>query len=73
MFDWDFIWAGLLGGTVVAVTQAIIEGIRFFGGFQQRTFIGLIINLVVSAISGIVALAIVSATGLLDGSKDIKI
>jgi len=73
MFDWDFIWAGLIAGTVVTVTQAVIEGIRFFGGFQDRTFIGLIINLIVSAIAGMLALLIVSSSGLLDNSKNIKI
>lgn len=69
----NFLWAGLLGGGIVMITQAIIEGIRIFGGFGNRTLVGLIVNLLVSGISGIIALSVVDAVGLLDNDKNIKI
>lgn len=63
---WDYALAGVLTGTTVMVTQGLLEGMFRFGLGGNSMIVRLIINLVVSGLSGFVAILLVDATGLLD-------
>ncbi len=61
---WEYFGASLITGVTVVIMQGIFESIFLnFGG--ESMLLRLILNLLVSAGSGFVAIMLVAATGLL--------
>jgi hypothetical protein len=63
---WDWLLAGVITGATVSIMQGILQGVFMAGFFGDSMLVRLIVNLLVSGASGVVAILLVDATGLLD-------
>lgn len=63
---WDWLFAGVITGATVSIMQGILQGVFMAGFFGDSMLVRLIVNLLVSGASGVVAILLVDATGLLD-------